>query len=229
MLRHHVIRLGGTVVLTAALVPVLAGCATDADPAPMPTPSATETPSPTPSATPTEEPAAETGSLQIGPTEIAVLDVDGETLDRITYDLPAAEVVSRLTAALGSEPAEERFDAEGTDLPPATDYVWAGIRVMDFDAAGAAGERDYAVRVDGPAVGDIAIGTTDGLNVGDRIGDAVERHPDFLQYSQGSIGIFEQPSGAYVALIFDEGRTFDGSKPIVHILAPATAPVEGQP
>lgn len=147
------------ILLATLMLGLLAGCSSAATPAPPPSAS-----SATDTATDTDTEAAEV-AVVIRSVGLEVWEDDALVETRSWFD-DVAGTVDLLGEVFGSAPVEgERIIH--SSAPPLTEYAWDGfaLRVAAHPAK-APTSPNQSVSVSADAVGDVAIRTVDGLQVG---------------------------------------------------------------
>jgi len=123
------------------------------------------TPAVTPSPVPTTPPAA--ARILVRSDGLQIVTVAGDVLDAVTYFDPIADVVGKLSAAIGTAPVVEPHDG-GIESSSGTYYRWDGLVLNDVDSDAVAPlNPEWFVRADGPAAGALPISTADHVSVGD--------------------------------------------------------------
>lgn len=168
------------VALAAALG--LAGCA-PSDPPRLVKSSAVAAPSATPTPEPTATPTAPAATrIFTSASAVGVVTDDGTELTSWDYRRPTFDVVAGLTQYLG-EPALETFPS-GNHNGEGTRYVWDDFSVSSEDRWAELPDAElpsylsrWSVRAIGPTARGLAVGTVDGVQVGDFTADIIAAHP----------------------------------------------------
>ena len=182
---------------------VLAGCAPvgPSEAKPVSTPSAT---APTPE---TPAPVVDSDTrltrILITAERIEILNDAGFLAESFTYFQPTPTVVARLTAAFGVEPVTTAHEGGAS-----VDYAWDGFRIGTDGKGQAPFDAESVVVVTAATVHGLAIGTVDGIRVGDPAAPLEEAHRDTANRWQFQGGErLDLPVGV-VAIPSDDGRTF---------------------
>lgn len=218
--------LAGAVLLAA----LLTGC-TSAKPTPdgdVPDASgpglATSTPRATPSATPTAEsvnPLAAVTAIIVRPEHLDLNDATGATIRTLSYDADAAEFVAAMSVLLGADPTVSEY-AGHSELAPATNYEWPGLRMRDDHESGDyQQDMNLEVMFEAPTIGPgVSVATIQGFQPGGDLAWLAEwmgesynpsETVNQIQAERGPDIGPRQPGGKYANAHSVTGQDFTGS------------------
>lgn len=135
----------------------------------------------------------------------------GDVLDTATYFDPIADVVSRLSAAIGAEPVVESHGG-GMESLSGTYYRWDGLEINDVDAdVEAPLNPEWFVRADGPSAGALPLSTADHVAIGQSEAEVEALVPGTL--ISGTVNQLAVLDGAYDVRTVAEGSS---GTPLTH-------------
>jgi hypothetical protein len=166
-------------ILIAAVLLALTGCAANSSTAtpssPSPSPAASES-SPANDVAEVTDPVKFTSTVRVSGNGISAIDSTRAVLFSYPWTEDGDGIVTDLTALLGSAPSESFTEGDSSHSSPRNVYTWDGISVSVSTYQHADGEFhfDPIVTITAAAHGTIKLQTSNGISVGDTVDSSLD-------------------------------------------------------